>query len=509
MFKYKHVVVGFVFIVLVVICLGIASLVQLSRIGKEMDNLYRHPFLVSNAANNINFHLVSMHRYMKDVVLAENAADMERAVALVAKHQGAAMTEFDVIFDRFLGEPAQINQTYRSFMDWQPIRDEVIRLVREGHRNAAYAITKGRGADHVAQLNQDVGALVAFAFDKAQEFHRRARENEEQAFLVNSILAALAVLLVAGFAISVVRSLWSADRDRARRNHLIDQHIMLATLNRQGEVVDASNALCRFLGCVKSDIVGKPSHFFDNSDNAARLEAGVLNVVQTGKAWQGEIKHEDPEGRIHWANSSVLPDFNEQFELTGFTNILVDVTNKKLSVVDKLTSLLNRRRFDEIIVQEMRSARRYGYELTLAIVDIDFFKKYNDCYGHPQGDKVLRKVAEALRSHLKRPNDYAFRLGGEEFALLFSRLDKRDSEVFLDRIRQDIEALGIVHEPSQVCHALTISIGAQVVQPEHSINEEALYTDADKALYQAKVRRNAVVVTSTGDQGEVTACEVA
>lgn len=114
---YKKISVGFCAIVVVVVALGVSSQRQLSGIANDMDSLYKHPFTVSNAANNINFHLVSMHRYMKDVVLSQNQEQMEWAVSRVASHEQAALADFDIIFERFLGEKAQINKTYQRFVD--------------------------------------------------------------------------------------------------------------------------------------------------------------------------------------------------------------------------------------------------------------------------------------------------------------------------------------------------------------------------------------------------------
>ena len=127
---------------------------------------------------------------------------------------------------------------------------------------------------------------------------------------------------------------------------------------------------------------------------------------------------------------------------------------------------------------------------------MDFFKNYNDRYGHPAGDKALSDVAHQMVSQLNRPNDYAFRIGGEEFALVFSGLSHEESKLFLEEIRQSISDLGILHENSGVSNCLTISIGAHVVHPGHFIDEKAIYELADKALYVAKEKRNTVFVNS-------------
>lgn len=494
---YKKISVGFCAIVVVVIALGVSSQHQLSGIANDIDSLYKHPFAVSNAANNINFHLVSMHRHMKDVVLAQNKEQVEWAVSRVAAHEQAALTDFDIIFERFLGEQAQINKTYQRFVDWQPIRNEVINLVREGQQQRASAITTGKGASHVAKLNMEVGALVEFAYHKAQQFHRSAKTRKEQALLTNYGISIMAVILVVLFSIYVVRSLRTANKDRLRRNHLIDQQIMMATIDKSGNVIDISNALCRFLGCVKSDLIGEPSQFFDNSPQGRQLTRDILRVVSTGMEWTGEIQHSNAEHQTFWAYSSVLPNFNDNYQIVDYTNILNDVTNKKLSIVDKLTALPNRRSYDEILSKELRLAKRHDYNITLAIIDIDFFKKFNDRYGHPQGDIALQRVATKLMECLKRPSDYVFRIGGEEFALVFSRATIAESQLFLDKLRTSIEYLHIEHSESNISDYLTISIGGYVLMPPEICDSQAFYVEADKALYEAKKQRNFAVVTGT------------
>ncbi len=478
------------------IALGGVSLFQMRNIAEDVDKIYRHPFTVSNAAKSIDFHLVSMHRHMKDVVLAENVKQVEAAIGEVSKHEIEALQDFRILAERFLGEKSQVNTTYQLFLKWKPIRDRVIELSRLGKRSEAAIITKTAGAEHVQLLNSEVDKLVQFAHKKAQDFHRRAQEKKRHALSHIFVLTMVAVVLAIIIAVYVIKNALKVHKERVQRIHLIDQNIMMATLDVDGNVVDISNALCRFLGLTKDDLLGRPSSFFDNTEESEETVKSILRKVKTGESWKGEIKRFGADGHVHWAKSSVIPNYDEDFKLTGFTNILQDTTSKKLSVTDKLTTLYNRRRYEEIIVRELRLAKRNETDMTLAMIDIDFFKKYNDHYGHPKGDVVLSKVAESLLKNLNRPNDYAFRLGGEEFALIFSGLDQRETEAFLEEVRASVEKLQIEHTKSTVSEYLTISIGAHVVHPSDMMDEERIYVLSDKALYMAKENRNTVVVTS-------------
>jgi diguanylate cyclase (GGDEF)-like protein len=132
--------------------------------------------------------------------------------------------------------------------------------------------------------------------------------------------------------------------------------------------------------------------------------------------------------------------------------------------------------------------------LTFAVIDLDYFKKYNDNYGHPAGDSVLIKVAQVFKQSMRRPNDYTFRLGGEEFGIIFSGLNIKQSFEILEIIRNKIEKLNIEHCESDVSQFMTISLGAYLSSGPNIPDSNQLYIKADEALYVAKSQRNCVVV---------------
>lgn len=157
----------------------------------------------------------------------------------------------------------------------------------------------------------------------------------------------------------------------------------------------------------------------------------------------------------------------------------------ELATVDPLTALANRRLFDERLAQEWRRASRNGRPLGLVIVDVDFFKAFNDTYGHPAGDVCLRQIARAASSGL-RPSDLAARLGGEEFAILLPGADQHRTLHVARLLRLQIETLAVPHAGSPL-RVVTVSAGAVSVQPSaESGSAEILLRSADEALYGAK-----------------------
>jgi diguanylate cyclase (GGDEF)-like protein len=159
---------------------------------------------------------------------------------------------------------------------------------------------------------------------------------------------------------------------------------------------------------------------------------------------------------------------------------------EKLVSLDGLTNIPNRRHFDEIFEKEWRRAGRNGLPLTLIMCDIDYFKSVNDNYGHAVGDDYLKVVAIRLKSLLERGSDFVARFGGEEFAVLLPETDDEGAVAISEKIRTQIESLGIEHTFSPVSDRLTLSIGAATIVPTKKDNAVDLIKAADKMLYNAK-----------------------
>lgn len=164
----------------------------------------------------------------------------------------------------------------------------------------------------------------------------------------------------------------------------------------------------------------------------------------------------------------------------------------QLAITDELTGAFNRRHFQSELDYRVAHARRTGEAVGLCLFDLDHFKGYNDHYGHPAGDEVLRRVSAVVQEHLKRGTDRLFRVGGEEFALLLAGGDLPGQQVFLDEVRGAIEGLGIAHARNGT-GVVTASFGLAWCD-DAAAGSEALYRAADEWLYRAKATgRNRVV----------------
>lgn len=177
-------------------------------------------------------------------------------------------------------------------------------------------------------------------------------------------------------------------------------------------------------------------------------------------------------------------------------NLELQEANQKLSElsrIDGLTGIFNRFMFDRTIQSEWDRCKRQFQPLSLIMIDIDFFKSFNDNYGHLAGDDCIRKVAGILSACVSRASDTVARYGGEEFAVILPFTEKVNAQALAEQMRNEVEKLAIPHTCSSISNRVTISLGVHTVTPSNNLSVEDLIKIADQALYQAKKSRNHVV----------------
>ncbi len=175
---------------------------------------------------------------------------------------------------------------------------------------------------------------------------------------------------------------------------------------------------------------------------------------------------------------------------------------ERLINLDGLTQVANRRRFDQVLEFEWSRLRREQLPLSLILCDVDYFKRYNDTYGHIAGDVCLQKIAQVIGDSAKRPADLVARYGGEEFAVLLPNTTLEGAVKVAELIQQQIQELYLLHVESYISQYVTLSLGISTLVPAHEESKEMLIRVADRALYEAKKRgRNRIVAESvTSDQ---------
>ena len=280
---------------------------------------------------------------------------------------------------------------------------------------------------------------------------------------------------------------------------IVDENVLISITDKDGVIIDASHAFCVFVEYTKEELIGQTHKILKHEDTPDSFYENLWSKINGGNVFTSEIRNRKKSGEIYWAKLTITPAFKDG-EIVNFTAIRQDITDKKklelLSIEDDLTKLYNRRYFNKIIEKEIRRVKRDDSTLSLLSFDIDYFKKYNDTYGHPKGDKVLEEVAMILKESTLRASDYAFRMGGEEFCIIFSGTNIEDSLHYGEDIVKKIEALKIEHKTSGVAEYVTISAGLVVLSSEYLDDPENLYKFSDEALYKAKVNgRNQVVLS--------------
>jgi two-component system, cell cycle response regulator len=165
--------------------------------------------------------------------------------------------------------------------------------------------------------------------------------------------------------------------------------------------------------------------------------------------------------------------------------------------IDSLTQIANRRRFDEYITQEWSRCDREREHLSVLLCDVDYFKAYNDTYGHQAGDSCLYEVAKGIERAVKRPADIAFRYGGEEFAVILPHTNGEGAIKVAEEIQEQIQNLNLIHATSKIGNTVTLSVGVASIVPNTQTSSHNLISTADSALYDAKIQgRNRIIYRS-------------
>lgn len=221
-------------------------------------------------------------------------------------------------------------------------------------------------------------------------------------------------------------------------------------------------------------------------ENAFRIEIRMLAQVGQWRWIQAQGRNVDSDARgMSRRIVGTLLDISryKQIELALHK---ANEELQRLAALDGLTQIANRMRFDDRLLQEWRRARRDGQPLALVLGDIDFFKEYNDTYGHIRGDETLRAVAQTISATLKRPMDMVARYGGEEFAIVLPNTNLRGATRVVNEVKTAIDTLNIEHKTSQVQDHITLSYGVAAMIPKRDATYRDLIKAADRALYKAK-----------------------
>jgi len=240
----------------------------------------------------------------------------------------------------------------------------------------------------------------------------------------------------------------------------------------------------------------------------------LTRIMNGNDLLECDIERKDEQGSKMSFLLTATSFFGLDGELMGIVAEFKDITSRRqaeaalekanrklqrLSVLDDLTQVANRRRFDETLNEEWQRLSRDRAPLSLIFCDIDNFKLYNDTYGHQAGDDCLRAVADTISANCQRPGDFVARYGGEEFIVILPNTAAEGAVHLAEDIREEIERLKIPHMRSQASRYITLSLGISCIFPSADVTSESLIGAADKALYEAKKQGKNRTVLKTAD----------
>lgn len=289
----------------------------------------------------------------------------------------------------------------------------------------------------------------------------------------------------------------------------LDEHAILIITDTDYRVTYVNEHFCKVSKYSHDDLLVENAGIANIVCQADELFTDMRSTIANGKVWKGETKNQCKDGAHYWTSLTIVPFVDEEGKPTEYVAIGTNITaqkqaeeqllatksileknNARLSLLnsqDGLTGLANRREFDRALQEEIDRAARSGTCLALLMIDVDYFKKFNDRYGHPAGDACLKQVAHTLALNAKRPTDLVARYGGEEFAVLLPNTDLQGATVVAEKMRSSLRQLKMPHA-GNTCGIVTVSIGLHALLPGLA-NQTAmdLLKPADEALYAAKV----------------------
>lgn len=289
---------------------------------------------------------------------------------------------------------------------------------------------------------------------------------------------------------------------------------------REGDhpLVYVNPAFETLTGYSRDELLGRNCRFLQGEHREQPYRHVMRASLNRGEPAMGIIENLRKDGTRFWNLIGLSPIKDKDGELSHYLGIMRDISQflaptdgeaespalslfgeqlARLIVTDSLTGVANRRHFDEVVEREWSIAQRHGDFLTLGMIDIDYFKPYNDDYGHLEGDACLRRVAEVLNRHFQRAGDLLARYGGDEFVVLCPRQTAAILGARLELVREEIEALAIPGGADAILPVVTISAGVAELRPWADSTPDALIEAADRALYRAKKEGRNRVLQST------------
>ena len=325
----KRLAAAFSILILILITMTAIAVKQMNTISNFTNLLYKHPFSVSVAIVKIEEAVTSMHRSMKDVALANSTAQINNAVNIVNEVEKETFKYFDILEDRFLGDQSDIKTIRQNFINWGPIRNNVIQLMKQGKREEAANITRSKGADHIRDLNQRLLKLEDFAANKANEFTQNSLEQGKEAvlelILLVSIAIVIAVFLSWRITLSILRPIGGEPKDIEALTNRIAEGDLSVQFNNTGKETGIYLAMQLMVEKLKTMM----KQISDSAASQTAASEGLAVISTQTKTNITEQSHATEQiataiSQMHTNSEEIAQNTNVATEATEAARLLVD-----------------------------------------------------------------------------------------------------------------------------------------------------------------------------------------
>jgi len=485
-YSQRNLIYGFASIMILTTFLGITAIYTMMKMSTLTEKMYKHPFSVSKAILHVQVDTAQIQYQMQKIVKSGKSVNVQEIAKLIHKPQESILANYKLIFERYLGDTQDIKKSYNLLIECYALNKQIIHNFQD-HDAKSIDNLQLQKMQKQKTLEKLLDKIETFANNKAITYHNNAQNLKKEYIVLLVSLFMLIGVLSTIITIVVLKNSLNKSNEIKKYFLLIEQNVNIATCNLDSSLIEVTHSLARLVNSTKDVLLSSKSNPFLGEDKIQI--AKILNTIASLQSYKGEIRLRLHDGMFMWIYADIQPVLDSQLKPLSYTMIINDITNKKelevVSRTDGMTELFNRREFDNSFKTKINIAKREKKLLNFMMLDIDFFKLYNDNYGHQCGDVALKSVALCLKKSFTRANDGVYRLGGEEFGVLFSTNTREDAIDMSLKVLEAVESLKIPHKHSQVNENLTVSIGIGSIE-EYKLSDAEIYLAVDTALYKAK-----------------------
>ncbi|MDA3946538.1 MAG: diguanylate cyclase [Helicobacteraceae bacterium] len=277
---------------------------------------------------------------------------------------------------------------------------------------------------------------------------------------------------------------------------IINDHVIYTTTDLKGIIEEVSPAFCERSGYRKEELIGRSHSFLRAPDTNDTLYDDLWTTIENDKIWSGEIKNIAKDGQPYWIKCKIRPLFCNSGNKIGYIAMRDNITREKeieeYALVDEVTKIYNRRKINQDVSIALERYKRYSTPFSLVLIDIDYFKTFNDRYGHLIGDKVLIQISAFINTQTRQSDIFA-RWGGDEFALLITNSHSHQAAILCEKLRRTVaeKVCSTLQAQFDITEYISCSFGVTSIETDDTL--DTLLDRTDRALYLAKERgRNRV-----------------